>query len=170
MSLNLLILILCYAAMICTLIFLPQNTKKIVNKAGTLLYSLKNKNNLGFYAVCIVAFALVFLLFFQQVTLYTVIIDLCAVFGLFIVTKEWSLKKVYGVYQNLIIINSTVLEYSDIVTFPILNLPKEEQEHYQKNVLVVATESKGNINLIFETDDDCSKVIQILTEQDIIKE
>ena len=170
MNLSILVLVLCYLAMICTLIFLPLNTKKILNKSGKLIYSLSKKNNIGFYAVCVFAFALVFLLRLKTVNFYSIVINLCAVLGLFIVTKEANLKKVYGVYENMIIVNSSIIEYSDIVTFPILDLPKDEQEHYPKNILVLATESKGKTELVFETDEICQKVIECLKELKVIKD
>ena len=70
----------------------------------------------------------------------------------------------------MLIVNSTFVEYSDIVTFPVLDLPKEEQENYPKNVLVVATESKGKVDLIFSSDKECALVIEKLKEIKIITE
>ena len=129
MSTNLIILILCYIVMIDILIFIPQNTKKLLQNAGNLIFSYGRSTNIRFYTVCIVAFLLVFIVSFQKVSFYSIIIQLCGVLGLFIVCKEANLKKHNGVYEKLLIVNSTFVEYSDIVTFPVLDLPKEEQEN-----------------------------------------
>ena len=170
MSTNLIILILCYIVMIGILIFIPQNTKKLLQNAGNLIFSYGRSTNIRFYTVCIVAFLLVFIVSFQNVSFYSIIIQLCGVLGLFIVCKEANLKKHNGVYEKLLIVNSTFVEYSDIVTFPVLDLPKKEQENYPKNVLVVATESKGKVDLIFSSDEECSLVIEKLKEIKIITE
>ena len=162
MSTNIIILILCYIVMVGILIFLPQNTKKLLQKAGNLIFSYGRSTNIRFYTVFIVSF--------QNLSFYSIIIQLCGVLGLFIVCKEANLKKHNGVYEKLLIVNSTFVEYSDIVTFPVLDLPKEEQENYPKNVLVVATESKGKVDLIFSSDEECSLVIEKLKEKKIITE
>lgn len=169
MTSNLLLLILCYIIMISFLFFLPRYTKKILTTAGKLLLSFNKKTDVKYYGVLIFSFLLVFLMYFQQTTLYTVIINACAVLGLFIVCKESTLKKCYGVYENMIIVNSTFVEYSDIITFPILDLPKDEQQNYPKNCLTIATESKGKVDLIFSTDEECQQAIQKLQELQIIK-
>ena len=168
--LNLIILIFCYILMISFLIFLPLYSKKLLSKAGNLYFSFNKKTDAKYYGVLIFSLLLIFLMYFQQATLYTFIINACAVLGFFIVNKESTFKKNYGVYENMIIANSTFVEYSDIVTFPILDLPKEEQENYPKNCLTIATKSKGKINLVFSSDEECSLVIEKLKELKIITE
>ena len=68
MSTNLIILILCYIVMIGILIFIPQNTKKLLQNAGNLIFSYGRNTNIRFYTVCVVAFLLVFIVYFGFVS------------------------------------------------------------------------------------------------------
>jgi len=77
-------------------------------------------------------------------------------------TKDYITKGKSGIYENCVITNGVTVFYSDIVTFPILNFPEEEQEKYDHANLVAATKSKGNINLVFSSEEECKKATELI--------
>ena len=85
-----------------------------------------------------------------------------AVLACEMISKDFIMAGKYGVYENCIAVNGVTIFYDDIVTFPILNLPEDEQEKYDHANLVVSTKSKGNENLIFNDTDECTKATELI--------
>ena len=163
MNPNMLLVIAGYILFICGLIAIPVKQKKVMAIAGNCLYSFPKKRTGFIVGVEITAFVLITLSVLMNYTFFiTMILCACGVLGAWIVVGEAALGSKYGLYDNGIVAVGKYIPYDDIVTFPILNLPKEEQKHYPQNVLVIASRKYGNIEVPFDSDEICGEVIRIL--------
>lgn len=127
----------------------PWQIKKIQKNAGECHYSFGHfdkAKTILIYILSLVLIALVSLRFFSFFA--KVVLEFCAIAGVYISSKESSFAKMSGIYTNGVICSEGYFPYDDILTLPILNLSKEEQENYPKNELIFATNSKGNVQII----------------------
>lgn len=139
--------------------------KRILSSAGELKMKLKSKVKIVFILIYAFCFALPAVIFFRNFSfLYSVTFCLVAVLGCEVTTRDTCTLGINGVYQNCVVIGDTKLYFDDIVSFPILELPEEEQEHYDHHVLIAASRLKGNVNLIFQTEEECRAATALIRE------
>lgn len=171
MNINLIIVIAGYVLIAGIIPYLLLKSKTDVKKMGECIYSFSKKKNYNAIAVDIVAIILLTVLFFREFsTLSTVVLAGCCVLAVYIMTKDLGNQRNYGVYEEGMIVPNNVIFYDDIISFPVFQLPAEEQEHYAKNLLVVITDSKGKSEIVFSSEEECQEVIRILKERGIISD
>src|SRR5574344_1006483 len=129
------ICIISYIIMFGSFLFFPIYKKQILAKMGNCIHKKTKKKS----------------------PLSLIIYVLC-----FIITKEIVLYSLNGIYQNGVICNSEVVYYSDIMSFPVLQLPKNEQANYDSSFLVVSIGRKDNINLCYKDEDECKSVLDAM--------
>lgn len=138
-------------------------SKKIMSKAGKLLLPVKNKSKYFFLGNYLWTLLLPFVLLIRDFRpAYEIIFCLVSVIGAEMNSRDFITKGQYGVYENCVMANGVTVFFDDIVTFPILNLPEEEQEKYDHSNLVVATKSRGNENLVFSSPEECEKATELI--------
>ena len=164
------ILIAGYILFASSLVAIPLKRKIVMAVTGELLYGFPKKR-IGFMiGVEIAAAVLITLSFFIRYTFFvTVILCGCGVLGAWIIVGEAALGKYYGLYENGIIGAGKYIPYDDILGFPVLNLPKNEQLNHPQNVLIFISRKYGNVELSFETDEICNEVITTLRKMHVIK-
>lgn len=167
---NLIFIIIAYCCIAGIYGSIPFRRKKILTVCGQKELDFAKKPGMKPIIITVLSIVLIATLFFRDFGYAGFIIAGCAVLGVFLITKEAALLPLYGVYEKGIIASGTFIAFDDIVTFPVLNLPAEEQAHYAKNTLVVASAEKGNVELVFADEEECSKVVQLLREKKIIGE
>ena len=145
---------------------LIQN-KQTMKKMGKNLLSFPKKNFIGMIAVEIVAIILLAILIFRDFRGIS-IVAACCVLSVFLITRDGFNQKNYGLYENGMIVPNFVIFYEDIITFPVDQLPLEEQEHYAKNTLILVTQ-KGKCEVVFEAEELCQTVKDKLKELGIRK-
>lgn len=154
-----------YVLLIADVATVPFRSKKIMSKAGELKMALKNRSKAYFYAMYAFAFILPAIIFLRNYSLpYNLMFALVAIMGAELTSRDFVTKGKYGVYEHCAIVNGITVLFNDIVTFPILNLPEDEQEKYDHANLVVATKSKGNQNLVFANADECQAATKLIRE------
>lgn len=160
-----LMLIATYAILAVILAGMPSRSKKIMADAGSLKMAVKNKPKISFIIIFIAVLILPFVVLFRDYSLlYTVMFCLISIMGSYITARDACLWGHYGVYENCVIAGGICVKYDDIVTFPILNLPLEEQENYDQANLVISTKSKGNLNMVFSSAEECKAAAEIVRE------
>ena len=159
----LLIAIAGYVLFFCSLGAIPVKRKKVIDEAGECIYGFPKKRTGFMIGVEVTAFVLITLSYFIRYTFFvTIILCACGVLGAWIVVGEAALGGKYGLYENGIVAVGKYIPYDDIVTFPILNLPKDEQLNYPQNELVIASRKYGNIEIPFDSDEICREVVHLL--------
>lgn len=163
MNTNTLILIGTYVIIAGVLASMPARTKKTMAEAGELKLAVKNKVKISFIAIFAAAILLPLVVIFRDYSLlYNIMFCLISVMGSVITARDACLMGHYGVYVNCVIAGGICVRYDDIVTFPVLNLPLEEQENYDHANLVIATKSKGNLNMVFASEEECKKATDLV--------
>lgn len=165
MNFKLILIIFTYILLLADLGTVPFRSKKIMTSAGKLVMPLKNRSKLFFISMYLWAFFLPAILLIRDFRpVYQIIFCLVSVMGCEMNTKDFITKGRYGVYEHCVISNGLTIFFNDIVTFPILNLPEDEQEKYDHSNLVVATKSKGNENLVFSSVEECTSATKLIRE------
>jgi len=160
-----LITLVSYCAFLILLFSIPVRRRAAFLRAGSSIYSLKNKKSVLIKSILILLLCGL-LVFVDYLRVFSVFVDIAicgtAILGAELTVRELCLYKMNGIYQNCIILGSDFVVYDDIMGLPVLQLPEEEQKKYQKNILYLVTKSKGNQQLIFDSDDDCKKAMEII--------
>lgn len=142
---------------------MPWHQKNILKNAGNCIYSFARLNKARTVLIYVFSFLLIGLVSLNFFSLFAkIILELCAILGLYISLRENCFVKVAGIYENGIICSEGYFTFDDIITLPILNLPKKEQENYPDNILEIVTKSKGKKEIVFENGAVCKKAIEEL--------
>lgn len=169
MNRNLIIVITGYILIVFELIYLNLRSKKTVKEMGNCLFAFPKKNIWGMYGVDAVAALLLGILLVRDFGKLNIMFAAICVMSVYLITKENGNHRYYGVYEKGLIAPSYMFFYDDIMSFPVFELPLEEQEHYAKNTLVVVTKSKGKFEIIFESEEQRTAVVAKLTELGVIQ-
>ncbi|MCF0242434.1 MAG: hypothetical protein HUK25_07335 [Treponema sp.] len=162
---KLILLIITLTALLVDIGSLKFRSKKILAQAGALKMELKSKVKILFIVIYLFCFALPVVMFFKDFNiLYSITFCLVAVLGCEVTTKDCAMLGKNGIYENCIIQGEIIIFYDDIVSFPILELPEEEQTSYDHSILVVASRLKGNVNVIFQSEEECSAATKLIRE------
>ena len=165
MDINLLLVLISYVLVGASFISIPLKRKNVMAEVGNPIL-LFPKKGYGFtIGVQVVAIILITILFFIRYTVFvSIVLCGCGVLGAWIVVGEAALGPKYGLYKNGIVAVGKYIPYSDIITYPVFNLPKKEQLNHPGNVLVIACRKYGNVEITFESDEICSEVVAKLRE------
>lgn len=155
------VIILSLAVSIIDLLTIFFRRKIISKKFGTLEIEIPNKSNIlkpVFTVVC--CFILITILWVKKFDFFAVcIIGLCVVLGTELSVRDFITFKKNGVYQNAIVCDGQIIKFADILSFPLLNLSKEDFDAYEQSILIVQTRTKGSKSLIFPTAEDCKSIV-----------
>lgn len=138
---------------------IPFRVKKIAAKSGEVVFKTSQPSLGRAVIIFLLGFLLMAATMIRSFSLINqLILCGCALLGEEMAMREFCLSGKYGVYEKGIISAGRFVAFDDIVTFPVLNLPPEEQEHYDKRTLVIATKSVGKVELVFASEEECRKV------------
>ncbi|MCQ2574195.1 MAG: hypothetical protein MJ182_09895 [Treponema sp.] len=162
---KILLVIFTYLVLILDALSVLPRSKKLFAQTGNLKMKLKNRSKTFFIGNYLWAFFLPAIILIRDFKpLYELMFCLVSIMGCEMNTRDFVSKGQYGIFENCAIANGVIIFYDDIVTFPILNLPEDEQEKYDHANLVVATKSKGNENLVFANQEECATATALIRE------
>lgn len=165
----LIIVAICIFAIDTGFILYVKDILKYCGKKIFLTYHPKKNYRLVLFSGKIVLFMAIAVTYLTNFGLFVqIVLNSCYILADYIITREYLLNKNSGIYEHGIIQGSVFIKIDDIVTFPVLNLPKEEQESYPDYTLSVATKSKGNIDLIYKNKEERDLIVSKLVEMKII--
>jgi len=163
------IIIVNYLVIALMLPYLINDNKKTVKKMGKCLLALPRKSSWRGILVDIIAVIIPLILLIRDFGNMNYLFMGCSLLSFFIMTKESFAQKYYGVYENGFIAPSAVIFYSELLAFPVFELPEDDQAHYPKNSLIVVTTKKSRQEIIFPTDEECAQFVAKLREINVIK-
>lgn len=142
--------------------------KKIaVRKLGEKKESLQAKASFSFLTLFVLSPMLIGLVYVKKVDFFpSLILYACAILALEIAIRDFTTKKLQGIYENGIVLNNRIILYSDIIDFnpfaPKIEdgeeIPEDEQ-YIGTSRLDIATESKGLIFVDFSSIDEKEKFL-----------
>lgn len=170
MDINLILVVISFILFGASLIAIPLKRKSVMALTGNPLILFPKKGYGLIIGVEIVAVVLITILFFIRYSFFvSAVLCGCGVLGAWIVVGEASLGPKYGLYENGIVAVGKYIPFDDIVTYPVFNLPKSEQANHPDNVLVIACRKYGNVEIVFDSAEVCSQVVNKLKELGEIK-
>ena len=165
MNIKIYFLIATYIALLAELVSITFRAKKIMARAGEKKLSVKNRVKITFVIIYAVCFALPVILVFREFSvLYNIAFCLVSVLGAEVITRDACVTGKYGVYENCVIAGGLYVFYDDIVVFPVLELPEEEQADFDGANLVISKKSKGNIDMPFSSVEECKAAVKVIRE------
>ena len=167
------ILLASYCAMFILLLTIPLRRRAIMLRAGRRIFAIPTKKRTFFKGAAIILLC-VALVFVIKTRYFSVFVDIAfcgtAILGVEFVARLFSVATLCGAWQNAVLLDTEVVLYDDIIVFPVLQLPPEEQKNYPANLLVAETKSRGTVNLIFPSAEVCQKVLEVIfTERPELK-
>ena len=147
------------------LCFIPFRRKLILQKAGELIYSTKNKNIISSILIIVLSFALIVVLYNRNLGNFINAIIYCvAILAVSMSSNEIALSKYNGIYKKGIIGNGNFLAFSEIYAIPLLTCSKEEQAQDTSSVIKFVTNKKGNVSFGFANSEEQKKVLELIVE------
>ena len=162
------IIIACYVIMAAVIPYLLITNRITLKKMGECVLKLPRKSIAGVIVIDVIALVLPAILIIRDFRNMNYVFAACSILAYLIMTKDGFNRKNYGVYQNGLIAPSAVVFYEDIIGFPVLELPPEEQENYSKNTLVLVTKKSSHLEIFFSSEKECREVLEQLRQIGII--
>lgn len=151
-----------YAAMF---IAIPVRRKIAKKNSGKLLMKIAEP---ALYRSTVIILLSLMLIIFAKVRDFKLVSQLilvgCGLLGEYMSMNDYAYFRMSGVYENGILVNGTFLPFENITCFPILQLPEEEQEKYDKSSLVLATTKKPTVTLMFASEEECAEAVEKILE------
>ena len=129
----------------------------LVKKAGNKVMSLVRKRSIINWAAAILCYLLVILVVAFDFGRFNFVFPYCAVLGLYITTRENTLKPINGLYENLLISGTDVLYLDDIISI------EENNQNQPDYVMTVITKKGGKRNISFDNANELKEVEKIIS-------
>lgn len=146
---------------------IPSRIKKLKSETGKLLMSLKSELPFRSIAVFVVCAALIGIVPFRNFALYlAVIFDATALLASWMSSKEAANAGMNGVFENMIISDTTAIKYDDILSLPTVAYEKDEDTtQVDFRVIEVLPEHGARIQLIFPDEAVRNQALEIILKQ-----
>lgn len=128
----------------------------LVKKAGNKVMSLVRKRSIINWAAAILCYLLVILVVAFDFGRFNFVFPYCAVLGLYITTRENTLKPINGLYENLLISGTDVLYLDDIISI------EENNQNQPDYVMTVVTKNRGKRNITFDNANELKEVCTLI--------
>lgn len=146
-------------------ISVPLRILNLKKKSGEKIIALKNGGIKKSVLILIVALFLIFIPFFRDFKIWVQILFCgCALLAENLAMSDFVNFNRCGIYENGIFENGKFIAFSEITSFPVLQLPEEERKNYESNVLILTTKKKGKDALIFADEEEYFTVVTTIFE------
>ena len=131
METNVIIMIISYLIFFAMFIAMPFRQKKIIQQAGNEVLKIHKKISALYVLVFMLGF---FIIAISVINNFSIVMQsvfcACALLGEEIAMREFMFSGRHGLYENGFILGGMYVPYDQIRAFPVLALPKDEQENY----------------------------------------
>ena len=159
--------ILSGAAFIFLIARIPFLVKKIKGECGELKMELKSDFPLRSFLIFAVSAALIGIVPLRNFAFYlSVVFDLTALIAVNMASKNAAYAGINGIYQNMIISDTTAIKYSDILSLPTVAWEKQEETtQVDFRLLEVLPKNGGKITLVFPDENVRNQALAVILEQ-----
>lgn len=179
MDISLIIRLISYTVLLVLAVTYPLRSKKLLSKCGNLVVELPRKKSNKLVLVFILAILMVVIQRFRSFEIYIhIILSLCAILGLEIVMRDAVCRKLNGVYENALIVDSRFLLFSSIAALPTLEYENDpDSTDYEDSfaqdaaetaakTLQIVTNNAGAIFVGFDSAEDRDKAVAAILEKE----
>lgn len=158
---------LSYALFAAIIVMIPFRIKKIKSECGELKMALKSDFPLRSFLIFAVCAALIGLVPLRNFALYLCLVfDLTALIASWMASKDVANSGINGIYENMIISDTTAIKYSDILSLPTVAWEKQEETaQVDFRLLEVIPEKGGKITLVFPDEKVRNQALSVILEQ-----
>ena len=140
------------ALMLIISVGMPFWKVQLVKKAGNKVMSLVRKRSIINWAAAILCYLLVILVVAFDFGRFNFVFPYCAVLGLYITTRENTLKPINGLYEKVLISGTDVLYLDDIISI------EENNQNQPDYIMTVVTKKGGKRNITFDNANELKEV------------
>lgn len=153
-----------YAVLIASI---PFRIKKIDREKGALLMQLKSEPPFRNIAVLVIAALLIGIVPFRNFALYLgLIFDATALLAAWMSVKEIASSGRNGVFENMIISETTAICYDDILSLPTVSYENDEETtQVDFRILEVIPKKGRKIQLIFPDETTRNTALEFILKQ-----
>lgn len=146
---------------------IPFKIKKLKKECGALKMKLKSDFPMRSILIFVVCGALIGIVPLRDFPVYiSVIFLLTALIGASIAAKEVANSGMNGVFENMIISDTTAIKYDDILSLPTVSYEKQEDTTQVDFRLLEVLPKKGaKITLVFPDETVRNKALDIILAQ-----
>ncbi len=146
---------------------IPLKIKRIKAECGALKMKLKSDFPMRSILIFVVSGALIGIVPLRDFPAYiSVIFLLTALIGASIAAKEVANSGMNGVFENMIISDTTAIKYDDILSLPTVSYERQEDTSQVDFRLLEVLPKKGaKITLVFPDETVRNKALDIILEQ-----
>ena len=143
------------ALMLLITVGMPFWKVQLMKKAGNKVMGLVKKRSIINWIAAILCYLLVILVVAFDFGRFNFVFPYCAVLGLYITTRESTLKPINGLYENLLISGTDVLYLDDIIKI-------EDTSNQPDYVMTVITKNRGKRNITFDNSNELNEVRSLI--------
>ena len=140
------------ALMLIISVGMPFWKVQLVKKAGNKVMSLVRKRSIINWAAAILCYLLVILVVAFDFGRFNFVFPYCAVLGLYITTRENTLKPINGLYEKVLISGTDVLYLDDIIKI------EENNQNQPDYIMTVITKKGSKRNITFDNANELKEV------------
>lgn len=162
MNKNIFLLAISFAIYFIQIGIIPLRIKKLKKKAGECVLEIQNKKSFSFdVAIFILSFVLIAISLVNDFSFYIyIVLCACALIGQEIAIRDFIMNRRSGIYKNGIISTGNYVSFNQIESFPVLELPENEQKNHDESTLDILTKKNGIITLIFNDKNECQNAVK----------
>ena len=165
MTYKIVLIIAAYILELALFLTIPSRRKKLQALCGNKVMDIKNHQSTRVFVIYLFCLIIPAILLIRDFGKAIEFVDCgVAVLAFEMGTRELTLKGHYGVFENALVAGGTIVEYSDIMAFPVLELPEEEQANYDNTSLSIVCKKKGSMNVAFDSLEECKAVTAMVRE------
>lgn len=141
------------------IVSIPLRKKYALKKAGSCIIAVKKRKDAAGLGVLICCPVLIATLLLRNLAPYmNVVIGVVALTAAELTVRELSYASISGLYENGIIGSGRYISFDDIISLPLLQLPKNERIKYNGAILQLATKKHGIVQITFADETECVRI------------
>lgn len=159
--------IISYALFAGLLLTVSGRIKKIKAESGALLMQLKSDSPVKSIVILVLAAVLIGVVLLRKFPLHiSIVFDAAALLATYVSVKDISTCKNNGVFENMIICDTTAIKYDDILSLPTVAYEKDaETTQVDFRLLEVLPKKGAKIQLIFPSEEIRNQALEIILKQ-----
>ncbi len=164
---KLILTIISYGVFAFLLVRIPFIKKRVKSECGELKMQLKSDFPLRSWLIFVVSAALIAAVASRNFALYLcVVFDITALIAAYIGSNEIVNSGLNGIFENMIISDTTAIKYDDILSLPTVAYEKDkETTQVDFRLLEVIPKKGAKITLVFPDENIRNEALKIILEQ-----
>ncbi|WP_147615211.1 hypothetical protein [Treponema pectinovorum] len=166
-NLKIFITVVAYCIFAFLILRIPFEIKRLKKECGKIKMELKSDFPIRSYAIFAVCAALIGIIPFRNFALYISVVFICtALIATALASRQVANSKMNGIFENMIISDTTAIKYEQILCLPTLAYEKDEDTSQVDFRLLEILPKKGSkITLVFPNEETRNKALDAILKE-----